>query len=265
MKMKKSALLLTGITILSFLLMRNFYLNNLKCTNPIKKEVLAVNKINYFNMEVSLRNESKQYEIIDEVYSKDHVKINYPQIKNYADAVKLDSINKDLKNAALSIVNIYVENNTNINDINMEVNYEVKTKNNKYISIAFNGLVNIKGTAYPTSIFYTVNIDLANGSTVGLSDYANVQRVLEKLKKLDDVKMLSEDDKLIEAQKSVIKNISDDELLNILKDADFHQKDGVIEIPKKGAYSYMEDNKIVISIPMIHAIGDHAEFIIEKQ
>jgi|GEM_PF-4784869 len=30
--------------------------------------------------------------------------------------------------------------------------------------------------------------------------------------------MLSEDDKLIEAQKSVIKNISDDELLNILKD-----------------------------------------------
>ncbi|WP_179443490.1 hypothetical protein [Clostridium beijerinckii] len=77
--------------------MRNFYVNNLKCINLIKKEILAVNKINYFNMEVSLRNESKQYEIIDEVYSKDHVKINYPQIKNYADAVKLDSINKDLK------------------------------------------------------------------------------------------------------------------------------------------------------------------------
>lgn len=37
MKMKKSALLLTGITILSFLLMRNFHVNNLKCTNPIKK------------------------------------------------------------------------------------------------------------------------------------------------------------------------------------------------------------------------------------
>lgn len=215
-------------------------------------------------MKISLNNELKQYEIVDEVYSKDHVKINYPQIKNYADAVKLDSINKDLKNAALSIVNIYVENNTNINDINMEVNYEVKTKNNKYISIAFNGLVNIKGTAYPTSIFYTVNIDLEKGSIVGLSDYANVQDVLKKLKKLDDVKMLSENEELIEAQKSVIKNISDDELLNILKDADFHQKDGVIEIPKKGAYSYMEDNKIVISIPMIHAIGDHAEFIIEK-
>ncbi|CUU49870.1 PdaC/SigV domain-containing protein [Clostridium beijerinckii] len=265
MKMKKSVLLLTGITILSFLLIRNFYVNNLKCINSIKKEVLVINKTNNSNMEVSVNNKSKQYEIIDEVYSKDHVKINYPQIKNYADSVKLDSINKDLKNAALSIVNIYVENDTNINDINMEVNYEVKTKNNKYISIAFNGLVNIKGTAYPTSIFYTVNIDLENCSVVGLSDYANVQDVLKKLKKLDDVKMLSEDEKLIEAQKSVIKNISDDELLNILKDADFHQKDGVIEIPKKGAYSYMEDNKIVISIPMIHAIGNHAEFIIEKQ
>ncbi|NMF07646.1 PdaC/SigV domain-containing protein [Clostridium beijerinckii] len=264
MKMKKSALLLTGITILSFLLIRNFHVNNLKCINSIKKEVLVINKTNNSNMEVSVNNKSKQYEIIDEVYSKDHVKINYPQIKNYADSVKLDSINKDLKNAALSIVNIYVENDTNINDINMEVNYEVKTKNNKYISIAFNGLVNIKGTAYPTSIFYTVNIDLENCSVVGLSDYANVQDVLKKLKKLDDVKMLSEDEKLIEAQKSVIKNISDDELLNILKDADFHQKDGVIEIPKKGAYSYMEDSKIVISIPMIHAIGDHAEFIIEK-
>ncbi|WP_081098883.1 DUF4163 domain-containing protein [Clostridium beijerinckii] len=263
--MRKSALLLIGVPIVSFILIRNFYVNNLKYINSIKKEVLAVNKTNNSNMKISLNNELKQYEIVDEVYSKDHVKINYPQIKNYADAVKLDSINKDLKNAALSIVNIYVENNTNINNINMEVNYEVKTKNNKYISIAFNGLVNIKGTAYPTSIFYAVNIDLEKGSIVGLSDYANVQGVLEKLKKLDDVKMLSEDDKLIEAQKSVIKNISDDELLNILKDADFHEKDGVIEIPKKGAYSYMEDNKIVISIPMIHAIGDHAEFIIEKQ
>ncbi|AJH00994.2 hypothetical protein LF65_04454 [Clostridium beijerinckii] len=265
MRMRKSALLLIGVPIVSFILIRNFYVNNLKYINSIKKEVLAVNKTNNSNMKISLNNELKQYEIVDEVYSKDHVKINYPQIKNYADAVKLDSINKDLKNAALSIVNIYVENNTNINNINMEVNYEVKTKNNKYISIAFNGLVNIKGTAYPTSIFYAVNIDLEKGSIVGLSDYANVQGVLEKLKKLDDVKMLSEDDKLIEAQKSVIKNISDDELLNILKDADFHEKDGVIEIPKKGAYSYMEDNKIVISIPMIHAIGDHAEFIIEKQ
>ncbi|NOW05653.1 DUF4163 domain-containing protein [Clostridium beijerinckii] len=262
--MRKSALLLIGVPIVSFILIRNFYVNNLKYINSIKKEVLAVNKTNNSNMKISLNNELKQYEIVDEVYSKDHVKINYPQIKNYADAVKLDSINKDLKNAALSIVNIYVENNTNINDINMEVNYEVKTKNNKYISIAFNGLVNIKGTAYPTSIFYTVNIDLEKGSIVGLSDYANVQDVLKKLKKLDDVKMLSENEELIEAQKSVIKNISDDELLNILKDADFHQKDGVIEIPKKGAYSYMEDNKIVISIPMIHAIGDHAEFIIEK-
>ncbi|NRT73313.1 DUF4163 domain-containing protein [Clostridium beijerinckii] len=264
MKMKKSALLLTGITILSFLLIRNFYVNNLKCINPIKKEVLVINKTNNSNMKIYLNNESKQYEIVDEVYSKNRVKINYPQIKTYADVVKLHSINKDLKNAALSIINIYVENDTNINDIRMEVNYKVKTKNNKYISIAFNGMVNIKGTAYPTSIFYTVNIDLENCSVVGLSDYANVQDVLKKLKKLDDVKMLSEDEKLIEAQKSVIKNISDDELLNILKDADFHQKDGVIEIPKKGAYSYMEDNKIVISIPMIHAIGDHAEFIIEK-
>ncbi|NRT30058.1 hypothetical protein B0I68_003663 [Clostridium beijerinckii] len=35
--MKKSALLLTGITILSLLLMRNFYVNNLKCINLIKK------------------------------------------------------------------------------------------------------------------------------------------------------------------------------------------------------------------------------------
>lgn len=38
MKMKKSVLLLTGITILSFLLIRNFYVNNLKCINSIKKK-----------------------------------------------------------------------------------------------------------------------------------------------------------------------------------------------------------------------------------
>ncbi len=260
MKSRKSIFLLISLLIFDFILIEIFCINNVS----IKREVLAINKTNYSNMKISLSNEFKQYEIIDEVYSKNYVKINYPQIKDYADSAKVNYINKDLKDAALSILNIYVGNGTNINDINMNVDYEVKTKNNKYISIVFNGLVNIKGTAYPTSIFYTVNVELEKGSTIGLSNYINIQDILKKLKKLDDVKMLSENDKLIEAQKSVIKNISDDELLSILEDADFHKKDGVIEIPKKGGYSYMEDNKIVISIPMIHAIGDHAEFIIEK-
>lgn len=41
MRMRKSALLLIGVPIVSFILIRNFYVNNLKYINSIKKEVFS--------------------------------------------------------------------------------------------------------------------------------------------------------------------------------------------------------------------------------
>ncbi|WP_258049910.1 hypothetical protein [Clostridium weizhouense] len=45
---------------------------------------------------------SNEYEITSEIYTKNNVKINYPQIKNLNDSEKLKSINKDLQEEALN-------------------------------------------------------------------------------------------------------------------------------------------------------------------
>lgn len=232
--------------------------NNFISVNSNEKTVFAYVKTN------NLGDNSQVYEIINKTYKKNNIEINYPQIKNYHNLEKLNLINKDLENEALNILDIYIQDGTNIKDINMKIDYEIKLKNDKFMSIVYNGYLYIKGTAYPTSILYTTNINLENSSTIGLSDYANVNDILKKLRDLDNVKVLSNEKELEETQKYFLKGINDDELLSMLKDADFNIINGKVKIPKEGVYTYMHNGEIIISIPTFHAIGDHAEFIVQK-
>lgn len=204
------------------------------------------------------------YEVVSKTYEKNNVKINYPQIKNLTDSEKLNSINKNLKEEALSILDRYTKDDTNLNNVTLEVNYEVKLKNDKYLSIAYEGYSNVEGAAYPTSVFYTTNMDMEKGSRIRLSDYANINDILIKLKDPHNINVLSKEKDLVELQRNVIVNMDNAELLTILEDADFYKANGKMEMPEIGAYSYMEDNNIVISLPVNHAIGDHAEFSVQK-
>ena len=173
-------------------------------------------------------------------------------------------INKDLEDGALSILSMYAKDDPNLSELTMEINYEVKLKNNKYISIVYSGYSNVKGAAYSPSIFYTTNINLENGTIIKLVDYANVDNIVKKLKDLSNVKVLSDEKELKEAQKVTLMNIDDAELLSTLKDSDFHMENGKLALPEKGAYSYMDGDNVVISLQLNHALGDHGEFSVPK-
>ncbi|GAA0077045.1 DUF4163 domain-containing protein [Clostridium sp. CTA-5] len=203
---------------------------------------------------------SNEYEITSENYTKNNVKINYPQIKNLNDSEKLKLINKDLQEAALKILDDYSEDDPNLIALTLSINYEVKLKNEKYISIVYRGESNVKGAAHPTSIFYTTNIDVEKGSSIRLSDYENIDNILKKLKDSKNIKVIAESDELAEAQRNFLLNIQDDKLINMLKNADFYKANGEIQSPKKGTYSYLDKDGIVISVQVNHAIGDYGEF-----
>lgn len=208
--------------------------------------------------------EKASYEIVSKTYNKNNVKINYPQIKNLHDREKLNSINKNLAEEALSILDRYTKDDSNLNNVTLEVNYEVKLKNDKYLSIAYEGYSNVEGAAYPTSVFYTTNIDMEKGSRIRLSDYANINDIVIKLKDPHNINVLSKEKDLVELQRNVLVNMDNAELLTILEDADFYKANGKMEMPEIGAYSYMDEDDIVISLPVNHAIGDHAEFAVPK-
>ncbi|NFO56013.1 DUF4163 domain-containing protein [Clostridium botulinum] len=208
----------------------------------------------------NLKEKSNEYELVSKNYNKNNVKINYPEIKKFNDDKKLKSINKYLKESALKVLDDYVKEDPNLEAVNLNVNYDVKFKNEKYISIVYEGEVNVKGTAYPSSIFYTTNVDLESGNIIRLSDYSNVNDILNKLKDPKNIKVIAENDELAAAQKDFILNIGNDNLINMVKNADFHEVNTKIESPKDGVYSYFDKDGVVISLQVNHAIGDHAEF-----
>ena len=211
----------------------------------------------------NLKEKSNEYQLVSKDYSKNNVKINYPEIKNSNDNEKLKSINKYLKECALKVLDDYVKDDPNLEKVNLNVNYDVKFKNEKYISIVYKGEVNVKGTAYPSSIFYTTNVDLESGNIIRLSDYSNVDDILNKLKDAKNIKVIAENDELAAAQKEFILNIGNDKLINMIKNADFNKLNGKIENPKEGVYSYLDKDSIVISLQVNNAIGNHAEFTLK--
>lgn len=204
------------------------------------------------------------YEIVSKTYSKNNVKINYPQIKNLDDKEKLNLINRNLEEEALSILDRYTKDDSSLNNVTLDVNYEVKLKNNKYLSLVYAGYSNVEGAAYPTSVFYTTNMDMEKGSRIRLSDYANINDIVVKLKDPHNINVLTKEKDLVELQRNVLVNMDNAELLTILEDADFYKANGKMEMPEIGAYSYMDGDNIVISLPVNHAIGDHAEFAVKK-
>lgn len=222
--------------------------------NSDTKEDSSANSINKFNI----------YQITNKTYKKNYVKINYPQLQISANSKKLNTINKDLEDEALSILNTYIEEGANIDKLTIDVNYDIKLKNDKYLSIVYTGYSNLEGTAYPLSVFYTTNIDLEKGNSIRLSDYADIRDVLNKLKDSNNVKVLTEDKKLSDVQKNTLLNLESSELNNMLQSADFYRANGKIQIPKEGTYTYMDEDNIIISLQISHVLGDHAEFLIKK-
>lgn len=202
-----------------------------------------------------------KYTLTSKTYTSNNITITYPQINNLSDTAKADSINKLLKDAALNVLTSYSKDETN--SLTMQINYKTTLQNEKYLSIVYTGLVNLEGSAYPTSLFYTVNIDLASGSIIPLSNFADVNNIASKLKNQSSIKVLADTNELSDAQKAFLMNMNDSDLLDVLKDSDFKFVNGTIQTPTTGTYSYMTDEGIVVSLQVVHALGDHAEFLIK--
>ncbi|MFT8348943.1 DUF4163 domain-containing protein [Clostridium saccharoperbutylacetonicum] len=202
---------------------------------------------------------NNNYEITEETYTKKNIKITYPQIKNLTDLKKLDSINKKLKDQALAVIDYYDLSNTNAI---LNVSYDVELQNSDILSIVYKGYFNSGSAAYPISVFYTSNIHIKEDKNIRLKDYSNVNEVLKKLRESDVESNISATQELAKAQTEYLSTIDDSTLKNMIIDADFSEKKGNIQFPE--AFSYKKGNNIIIGIPVPHAIGDYAEFVVDK-
>lgn len=199
------------------------------------------------------------YEIAEETYTKQNIKITYPRIKNLNDSKKCDLINKTIKDQALAVTNYYDLSNTNAI---LNVTYHIQFQNIDTLSIVYKGDFNSGSSAYPVSVFYTTNINIKEGKSILLKNYANVNEIFNKLRKSNEVLNLAATQELAQAQKEYLSTIDDSALKDMLSNADFSESNENIQFPT--AFSYRKSDNIVIGISVPHAIGDYAEFVVTK-
>ena len=89
-----------------------------------------------------------------------------------------------------------------------------------------------------------------------------MNEVFKKLRESDVESNISVTQELAKEQTEYLSTIDDLTLKNMIIDADFSEKKENIQFPE--VFSYKKGNNIIIGIPVPHAIGDYAEFVVDK-
>lgn len=190
------------------------------------------------------------YRINTQTYRDRNTKITFPQLNNFGNRSKQKTINLLIRNEALRVRHFYSDAKQ---DYNLDIAYEIKLKNPKYLSIQYSGVGYAQGAAYPRNWFYTTNIDLNTGRRLRLKDLVKIDTGLAvKLKS-------NQSNALRPEQQNILATLSTTELMQRLRAADPPNWNG-----GAATFSYMTEGTLGISFSVIHALGDHAEFEVKN-
>lgn len=222
--------------------------------NSISSEtsVKENNKTNEKNAQNNSESSPKSsYKIINETYNNKGIKISYPQISDFSDAKKQKELNEIIKNEALKGINYYKDVD---GDVTIDINYKIVCQEPELLSIIYSGVGNISGAAHPSNLFYTTNLDITNKKNLRLTDIVNIDDDLVNMLINGGFKAVNSD---YESEyKSSINMLTLGDWKKMLQAADPSDKMG-------SEFSYMTKDSLGISLGVIHALGDHAEFQIK--
>ena len=217
------------IVVLALVFILNCFMFSVFRTNSIVQEEIETDvktsQTYNFKYEHSTENNTENYiaPVID---------IKYPQFDDLS-----KEQNRMIKDAAYEILDYWEHDG-----LTMDIDYEVKLKNEDILSVVFFGYANVYTAAHPVYPCYSFNLDLKNNRKLVLSNFITV------------------DDDFINSIKN--KNFSfemtngeESETLYVNELLPF---DRLVNSDKKGdIYSYVTQNKIGIIFPVSHAIGDY--------
>ncbi|NDI35441.1 hypothetical protein [Chengkuizengella sediminis] len=229
-------------------------------TNDETKQDVKVDKSE--DQDNSLDFTTMTFDIIQESYIENNeIKIKYPQITNLLgpddmmDGINIDdkiiSINQLIKDEALKILNLYSHAD---GPLTIEINNKVTWKSGNLMSIQYSGVSYVDlPAAYPINVFYTSNINIAKEKTEKLNDIIYIdQKLIDKIKNGEFKALHPEHD-------NVFDTFTEEDLMKMLSNADS------LDIEGTRIFSYFTNEGLGISVNVIHALGDHAEFEINVQ
>ena len=185
---------------------------------------------------------TKYDDILEKIYIDNNVKILYPQISK-SDMDTIDNmINYRIKNEALSVLGEY---ECDMQDVFLDIRYEIAVMNDKNISIIFKGDGCVTGANHNNKHFYTLNLDLESSKKIYLNEFVDTSRLFDFIIK----------------KNYVFTMYNDFESIDIYYVNDFIQYEQITNCDCNDSemYSYFTDDFIGISIPVPYAIGGHKE------
>lgn len=193
--------------------------------------------------------EQQSYELIQAKYLENGILIKYPQITKLKDAVKQKSLNQILKTEAVKGLHEYADSDT---EVHVEIDYEIKRQSERFLSVQYTGIRYVKDAAYPNHIFYTTNLDMKQALRLRLSDLVKIEKPFLELLKSRKFTAIEPE------QKDLLGNFTQNELNQWLTGADLLK--GSAQDSGLDTFSYLTSDSLGISIPVAHAVGDHAEY-----
>ena len=211
------------------------------------------NKVNENGTQNDLKvSPESSYKITSETYDNNKgTKINYPQITDLSDAEKQKQLNEIIKNEALKGNNYYKDVD---GDVTIDINYKIVCQEPEFLSIIYSGVGNVSGAAHPSNLFYTTNLDIINTKILRLNDIVDINDDFGNMFINGKFKAVNSDYE--SDYKSEISMVTFDDWKKRLLTADPLDKMG-------SEFSYMTKDSLGISIGVMHALGDHAEFEIK--
>lgn len=191
---------------------------------------------------------SIDYQLENERYN---IFIQYPELQCYFLGSNLEKINEMIKNEALKKAVEYeqdADDEYDLGHVTLEINYEIKYFSESYISITFKRDFTARRAAHPTSLFYTLNIDLKKAKHIKLGDMANVDEYFVRCfrKAIKDRQKTNP----YPAAYDYFTDISDKRILEYLKSSDCLKN-------HCETFSYFTYNQICIVYTVPHSIGDY--------
>jgi hypothetical protein len=191
---------------------------------------------------------AEDYELAAEVYSEGDITITYPQMMNLADSAKQTEINKLLFNEAYKVMNFYPETE----GLELEIDYIVSFINPNFFSVQYSGTGFVEGTAHPSHMFYTTNIDVTNAKRIKLTDVVIPNKAFVEFFKSDAFRVVDPD--LPELERDVKEYL----IASDFENAD--SLDGIGTETHSETFTYFTENTLGINIAVSHALGGHAAF-----
>lgn len=188
------------------------------------------------------------YQLTEEKIEEENFHITYPQFAGMENQALMERWNAVFREQAAGT---YTRQGLK----DLTVTYEVMTQDVDILSVVFRGSYLYENAAYPVAFAKTINIDLRTGESLRLSQFSDVDEIVSAIQSGTGCTVLTEGIAKEDFQAYMNNSYSDDFAI-LLFDYDYDSTNKNL-IPT--GYSYILENKPVLVVNVMHAMGDYVE------